>query len=199
MKKHHLRMIARNAVRLAHLSSDILDATKIESDSLKLEMDKRVNLVELASDAVEDAKKSVGYPIEFILESPGGPVFVEGDRYRLTEVFANLLSNAVKFTPPKGTISLTVENTGDGDGARTTVADTGSGISPAIMPRLFQKFASKTDGGSGTGLGLFISKAIVEAHGGRMWADNNAGENGATFYFTLPLGQARAENARQSA
>lgn len=97
----------------------------------------------------------------------------------------NLLSNAVKFTAAHGVISVTIEKTRDNE-AKITVADTGNGIDSEVMPRLFQKFASKTDTGSGTGLGLFISKAIVEAHGGRIWAENNANGKGATFYFTLP-------------
>jgi signal transduction histidine kinase len=185
VRKSHMRMIARNARRLAHLSSDILDASRIENNSLYLNVKKRVNLVKLASDAIKDAQKSVGDRIEFVVNSPEGAVFVDADWSRLTQVLHNLLSNAVEFTAAHGVISVTIEKTRDNE-AKITVADTGNGIDPEVMPRLFQKFASKTDAGSGTGLGLFISKAIVEAHGGRIWAENNANGKGATFYFTLP-------------
>lgn len=177
-----MRMIARNADRLARLSSDVLDATRIENNSLKLNVQQKVNLVELASVAVEDFRESAGGRIEFVVKSPDGTVFVDADWSRLSQVLANLLRNAAKFTTTsplrQGTISVTVEKTGGGE-ARITVADTGSGIDPEVMPRLFQKFASKTDTGSGTGLGLFISKAVVEAHGGRMWAENNPNGKGA--------------------
>lgn len=187
VKKYHMRMIARNAARLSRLSSDILDATRIENNSLKLNVDRGMHLVELASDVVEDARKSVGDRIKFVVKSPDGAVLVDGDWSRLTQVLDNLLSNAVKFIASRGVISVTVEKVSGNHQARITVADTGSGINEEVLPRLFQKFASKTDTGSGTGLGLFISKAIVEAHGGRIWARNNADRKGATFYFTLPL------------
>jgi two-component system sensor histidine kinase VicK len=184
VKKYHMRVVARNAARLEHLSSSILDATRIENNALVLDM-VNVDLVRLASEAIKDARKQAADRTEFILNKPEGAIFVDADWYRLTQVLANLLDNAVKFAP-KGTISVTVEKTRD-DKARITVADTGRGISLEIMSRLFQKFASKTDTGSGTGLGLFIAKAIVEAHGGELWAENNTDGKGATFYFTLPL------------
>jgi signal transduction histidine kinase len=102
------------------------------------------------------------------------------------EVVSNLLSNAVKFTD-EGRITIRVERKGE-DGrqyALVTVSDTGAGIHPDMLPRLFNKFASKSE--HGTGLGLFISKSIVEAHGGKIWGKNNPGGKGATFCFTLPL------------
>jgi signal transduction histidine kinase len=120
-----------------------------------------------------------------------GPISVEADRERITQVLHNLLDNAVKFSE-EGLISVAAErkrNNRDNDDAKEviliSVKDTGSGIHPEIMPKLFSKFASKSF--SGTGLGLYISKGIVEAHGGRMWAENNSDGKGATFHFTLPL------------
>jgi signal transduction histidine kinase len=110
------------------------------------------------------------------------PIFVEADKSRLTQVISNLLHNAIKFTL-KGHITISTEKT-DSD-AIVRVKDTGSGIDPEIYPRLFSKFASKSY--QGTGLGLFISKSIVEAHGGKIWVENNKNENGVTFIFTLPL------------
>ena len=113
------------------------------------------------------------------------------DRERITQVLYNLLDNAIKFSE-EGIISLAVErkrNNEDNDDAKEVIVislkDTGSGIHPEIMPKLFSKFASKSF--SGTGLGLYISKGIVEAHGGKIWAENNPDGKGATFTFTLPV------------
>jgi signal transduction histidine kinase len=126
-------------------------------------------------------------------------IFVQADRSRLTQVISNLLSNAVKFTK-KGTIRVTTQikeeeqeqddQNGDRGGGGNKVVvisikDTGSGISPEMFPRLFSKFASNSF--EGTGLGLFIAKSIVEAHGGKIWAENNADGKGATFVLSLPI------------
>ena len=112
-------------------------------------------------------------------------IYVEADKNRLSQVISNLLSNAIKFTK-EGTI--TVEAEIKGSKALVTIKDTGQGIDPEIIPRLFSKFVAKSE--SGTGLGLFISKSIVEAHGGRILAGNNHSDvngRGATFTFSLPL------------
>ncbi len=126
-------------------------------------------------------------------------IFVQADRSRLTQVISNLLSNAVKFTK-KGTIRVTTQikeeeeeqddqnDDRSGDSNKVVVIsikDTGSGISPEMFPRLFSKFASNSF--EGTGLGLFIAKSIVEAHGGKIWAENNADGKGATFVLSLPI------------
>jgi signal transduction histidine kinase len=126
---------------------------------------------------------------------------VEGDKRRIAQVVSNLLNNAIKFTREGAiTVSPRISKRIDIDSMRgeeetteliVAVNDTGSGIDPELMPRLFTKFATQSH--QGTGLGLFISKSIIEAHGGRIWAENNkdqynnAGHNGATFYFTLPV------------
>ena len=116
--------------------------------------------------------------------------FVEADRYRLTQVISNLLNNAIKFIKEGegGTVSVTLEKKEEGNNQQevlVSVKDSGTGIHSDILPRLFSKFATKSE--KGTGLGLFISKSIVEAHGGRIWAENNPDGRGATFYFSLPL------------
>jgi signal transduction histidine kinase len=109
-------------------------------------------------------------------------VEVEGDRGRIEQVVSNLINNAIRFTK-SGTVTVTV---GRKDGhAEVAVSDTGRGIDQEMMPRLFTKFASNSEMG-GTGLGLYISKSIVEAHGGRIWAENNKDGPGATFMFVLP-------------
>jgi signal transduction histidine kinase len=110
-------------------------------------------------------------------------VFVEADRTKVTQVIFNLLSNARKFTK-EGSISIS-SGLSDNNEALLCIKDTGKGIDRDMMPRLFTRFASKSF--QGTGLGLFISKSIVEAHGGTIWAENNADGKGASFFFTLPF------------
>src|SRR5919197_1016912 len=124
-------------------------------------------------------------------------VSVEADRGRIAQVISNLFSNAIKFTPKRGgVVSVSTEikyndNNNNNQEVMVSVKDNGEGIHPEMLPRLFTKFATKSF--TGTGLGLFISKSIIEAHGGRMWAKNNSDDldngekGGATFAFTLPL------------
>jgi len=112
-------------------------------------------------------------------------IFIEADRGRLNQVVSNLLNNAIKFTNKEGIIITTAEK--KDTHVVISVKDTGTGIDPEILPRLFTRFATKSESKTGTGLGLFISKNIVEAHGGRIWAENNSHEKGATFTFSLPL------------
>ena len=117
------------------------------------------------------------------------PLPIDADRDRITQVISNLLNNAIKFTSKKteGIISVSAErkNSNQGEEVIVNIKDTGEGINPEILPRLFTKFATRSF--SGTGLGLYISKSIVEAHDGKMWAENNPNGVGATFTFTLPL------------
>ena len=116
-------------------------------------------------------------------------IFVYADKGRITQVIYNLLSNAIKFTT-EGIISFMVSSKrkNDAEEAVLSIRDAGTGIHPDILPRLFSVFATKSD--TGTGLGLFISKNIVEAHGGTMWGENNTDGKGATFSFNLPLARA---------
>jgi signal transduction histidine kinase len=112
-----------------------------------------------------------------------GPIILDIDKNRINQVMSNLVSNAVKFTE-EGTISINVETSAKE--VLVTVRDTGPGINPKIVPKLFTKFSSDSQGG--TGLGLYVSKNIIEAHGGKIWADNNVGNGkGASFYFTIPI------------
>jgi signal transduction histidine kinase len=121
-------------------------------------------------------------------------IFIEADKARIAQVISNILNNAVKFTEAKakeareggsGIINIDAEKFDDGQ-TLVSIKDTGIGIDPGIMPKLFEKFASKSY--QGTGLGLYICKSIIEAHGGKIWAENNNihGEIGSTFTFTLP-------------
>jgi two-component system, OmpR family, sensor histidine kinase VicK len=196
-----LDTIARSAQRLKQLSSDILDVTKIESHSLDLERE-QFNINEVLSNTVEDYKKQItkfNIDIKLLFIPYEHIIIVEADRYRIIQVISNILNNAIKFTRKRGGI-VTVEAQKKNNEiknnqavAMVSIKDTGSGIDPDIMPRLFEKFAAKSF--QGTGLGLFISKNIIEAHGGKIWAENNndnnadGGQNrkGAIFYFTLPI------------
>src|SRR2546428_1778136 len=179
--------IARNAIRLQRQTNDILDVTRIETQSLKLNKE-RVNLNELVSDIIEDYRNEIektNKDIKLLHEPQDQIIEVEADKNRLTQVISNLLNNAIKFTK-EGTIKVT-EEVKDSK-ALVSIKDTGQGIDPGIFPRLFSKFAAKSE--TGTGLGLFISKSIVEAHGGKIWTENNCssdGKKGAVFTFSIPL------------
>jgi two-component system, OmpR family, sensor histidine kinase VicK len=185
--KEEIEMIARNAKRLERLTSDILDVSRIESDTLKLS-EKLIDLNENIKIVVNDEKSAIpkGKDLKIIFDQrESAPLFVTGDKSRLFEVLTNLIGNAIKFTDSGGTITVAVEKSGAENEALVSIKDTGNGIDKEILPRLFTKFASKSD--NGTGLGLYLSKGIIEAHGGRIWAENNTDGKGATFTFTLPL------------
>ena len=181
IEKDQVSSLIRNAKRLDRLASDILDVTRIESKSLKLNKEK-FNLKDIVLSNLADIKRfeyeGLGFPdIKYTPKD----IIVNADKGRLSQVIANLLSNAIKFTD-KGVISI---ETSESDGeAIASIRDSGSGIDPEIFPKLFSKFITKSD--RGTGLGLFISKSIIESHGGKIWAENNRFEPGATFYFSLP-------------
>ena len=185
-----LDVILRNVKRFQRLSQDILDVTVIESRSLKLNK-QAIDLNDLILSIVEDHQKQMQksdgnvkllYEPEIKTEEEK-PILVQADRERITQVVWNLLNNAQKFTK-HGTISISTRVT-DRE-VIVSVKDTGEGIDPKIRPKLFSRFA--TNSSQGTGLGLYISKSVVEAHGGRMWADDNIDRrHGATFYFSLPV------------
>jgi two-component system sensor histidine kinase VicK len=212
-----LNLLMRNAQRLKRLSEDILDVTKIESQSLKLNKE-LIILDDVILNAIQDSRNQVAKNrgnIKMIYKPDlsGHGIIVEADRNRLNQVIYNLLSNAIKFTEKEGGIvSVRMEkkkgNDND-DEVIVSVKDSGPGISSEMFPRLFEKFASKSF--QGTGLGLFISKNIVEAHGGKIWGENNirnennhianhgdtveqkGGGRGACFYFTLPIANEQLE------
>jgi signal transduction histidine kinase len=180
-EKVYVDMILRNAKRLEKLTEDLLDVTRIESHSLNLNKGS-LNLKDVINAQMKDYQKQAN-DNHIVLQYDHKDVFVIADKERITQVVANLLRNAISFTEQGGIISITSEIKNDHVIIR--MMDTGSGISPEIYPKLFTKFATKSE--KGTGLGLFISKSIVEAHGGTIWAQNNPDNKGATFSFTLPL------------
>jgi two-component system, OmpR family, sensor histidine kinase VicK len=196
VRKKDFSIITRSAFRLKQLTDDILDAATIESRTLEINKE-QFDLTEVLNRAVnefnkkqeiekqEEAewRKDINVYYQF---SNNCIIDVEADKGRIMQVIFNLLSNAFKFTE-KGNIYVTLQT--NGNDVIVNVRDSGVGIESEVMPRLFTKFATKTF--QGTGLGLFISKSIVESHGGRIWAKNNYDGRGATFSFTLPILQKR--------
>jgi two-component system, OmpR family, sensor histidine kinase VicK len=198
-KDELIGIIQRNAKRLQTLIANILDVTRIESQTLILNKE-RFNIRDVISSLIEDHKDRTkkNSNIELINKNNNNndPIIVEADKDRIIQVLSNLLSNAIKFTD-QGKISINLfekndDNNHKEDGRRkeviVSVTDTGSGINSEIFTRLFSKFASKSY--QGIGLGLFICKSIIEAHGGRIWAENNDvsedKSGGATITFSLP-------------
>jgi two-component system, OmpR family, sensor histidine kinase VicK len=187
-----LGLIGRNAERLKRLAENILDVARIESQSLILNKE-RLNLKEVISDAIQNDNRNQIYyyhntvPVIFEpkYENNDG-IYVEAEKERLIQIIENLICNAIKFTKD-GTIVVSLYKSTVSNQAIISVKDTGVGIDQEILPRLFDKFASKSF--QGTGLGLFISKSIIEAHGGKIWAENNPDGLGATFGFSLPITQ----------
>ena len=183
-KNQYMDIIKRNTEKLGSLAEDILDVTRIESNSLKL-MNERLNLYDLILNSIEEYRRDIQLIYKDLTvnyENSNKSIYVRGDKMRLSQVLHNLLDNAGKFTK-KG--SITVTTVIKSDKVQVTVKDTGIGIHPEIFPKLFSKFVTKSD--RGTGLGLFISKSIIEAHGGNIWAESDSQQKGATFIFTLPL------------
>lgn len=184
-----LRVIVRNAKRLNRLTNTILDITRIGGNTFRLQKE-RANIARLVEEAVQDAAatmpegKSRAVQIRFDI-NPDIEQEVVLDKERTRQVLANLLDNAIKFTE-HGTITVNVCKSVKYPGQlEVSVADTGRGIDESIKGRLFEKFVTKSEKLKGTGLGLYLSKAIVEAHGGKIWAENNKGGHGATFTFTI--------------
>jgi len=203
-----INAIERNAVRLKNLTNSLLDVSRIESQSLSLNKEK-FNINEKIRNVIDDLK--LRHQVEITFADPKvDPIVVEADKIRIYEVISNLLVNAIKFIQKnsssssrdnvnslgEGTITVftAIKSNQDDKKGNTgssvkeviiSIRDRGVGIDPDIQDRLFSKFVTKSE--TGTGLGLYISKGIIEAHGGMIWAENNAEGKGATFYFSLPL------------
>jgi two-component system, OmpR family, sensor histidine kinase VicK len=201
-EREHMRVIIRNAKRLQRLTENILDVTKIDNHSLKLQKE-RFNLIDLISSVAQDYRSQINNPNLRLIckfeekrreDNNNAGILVDADKSRLTQVISNLLSNAIKFTE-EGTIFLHIEKKVKEkekgikqDEAIITLRDTGRGIDSQLLNRLFSKFVTRSGGEArGTGLGLFISKSIIEAHNGTIRAENNLDGKGATFSFTLPI------------
>jgi signal transduction histidine kinase len=186
--KPEVDMLLRNARRLLNLSSGILEVSRIESNSLRLNKEPvdlrlKIETIVLDMQSFLPAERNIKLRIENRLVPASEPVLVNADSERMFEVISNLLTNAIKFTA-SGEIVIILEK-GEENSVVVSIKDSGKGIDQDILPRLFTKFATNSE--TGTGLGLFIAKSIIEAHDGNIWARNNEGEKGATFSFSLPL------------
>jgi signal transduction histidine kinase len=199
-----LEALKRNAIRLKNLTNDILDVSRIEAGTLKLNKE-RINLNEKIRNVVKDILNTnvqvseKGLTIQFLNDnnkSIDNEYYVNADKSRIFQVLSNLINNAIKFTDRNGVISISLDKAKspssdknssleENEYALIRIKDNGRGIDPDVQSRLFSKFATKSD--IGTGLGLFITKSIIEAHGGEISAENNSDGKGATFTFSLPL------------
>jgi signal transduction histidine kinase len=203
LQREHFERLVRNTRKLERLSSEILDVTKIDNQSLRLN-EGYFNLKETVLDLIQDHKMQLEKSnaktkilCEFKIEEEEEEIptrqdassidlFINADKIRINQVIDNLLTNPIKFTD-EGMVSISIickKGKNYMDRVIASVRDTGTGIHPEILPRLFSKFATRSD--MGTGLGLFISKNIVEAHGGNICGYNNSDAEGSTFVFSLP-------------
>jgi signal transduction histidine kinase len=193
--KDDIKVIYRNAKKLQKLTNDILDVSRIDSHKLNLDVS-NFDFVDLIENTIQDITinaerkaENISIDCNFHNESKLNDVLeqsivVEGDKARISQVLLNLLNNATKFTK-EGKIIITVLMKKDGKEVVVSISDKGNGIDSEVMNHLFEKFITKSD--SGTGLGLYISKNIVEAHGGKIWASNNLDGIGSTFSFSIPV------------
>ena len=193
--RKEIRGIIYNAKRLDQLAGNILEGAKIENQTLQLDYG-QFNLKDILTDIIDDYNNllTIKESKDVKLRYEPKDILIVADKVRVGRVISNLLNNAIKFTS-KGEITISVielkhnnnddDDDDDGNGEiQVNIKDTGTGLSPAILPMLFSKFVS-TDSG-GTGLGLFVSRNIVEAHGGKIQAQNNDDGIGAIFSFTIP-------------
>ena len=173
-------IVFRNAKKLQDLANAILDAARIESNTIQIYKE-NVNLKDIIQDALKEIEGSHNDKLEVVYEPKD--LFIVADKDRITQVISNLLSNALKFTR-EGKISVNVIEENISKRVIVSIKDTGYGIDREMRSRLFTKFATKSY--DGTGLGLYISRSVIEAHGGTKWANNDDGTRGATFSFSLP-------------
>src|SRR5437899_587585 len=194
-----LPVIERNTKLLAQLIDDLLDVSGIIAGKLRLEVGP-VDLVAVIESAIEAVQgladaKSIG--LKAVLDPSAGSV--AGDPGRLQQVVWNLLANAIKFTPNRGRIDLRLERAGAH--ARLTVRDTGRGISPELLPHIFDRFRQdeRTRQHGGLGLGLAIVRHIVKLHEGNVWAESEGEGRGASLVVELPLSIDDGHPARTTA
>jgi two-component system, OmpR family, sensor histidine kinase VicK len=182
-----IEVMIRNVRRLELLSANILDASRIESKTLELKKE-IFDLNQTVLQVIDDLKMTISgrrNNIKVVSNTLVDKLEIYADKSRIFQVLSNLIRNSIRFSKEEEGATITV-NVGQKEGyAIIEVRDNGRGIHPEILPRLFTKFATKSY--QGIGLGLFISKSIVEAHRGRIWAENNIDGKGATFTFTLPI------------
>ncbi|MCS7010443.1 MAG: cell wall metabolism sensor histidine kinase WalK [Anaerolineales bacterium] len=185
--RRFLNRIETEVDALSQMAAELLELTRIESGQapLNLKSVAAARLLEIAADRMRAQAERAG--LSLTVEVGQDLPYVRADASRLEQVLVNLIHNAVKFTPPGGEVRLSAIV--EGPFVRFSVQDTGVGISAEDLPRVFERFykSDRARSGGGTGLGLSIAKHIVEAHGGRIWAESVEGQ-GSIFYFTVPVG-----------
>lgn len=182
--KPEMDMLYRNAMRLEKLSSDILQISRIDSGAFTLH-EENFKLDDVFEQSISDARAQSNLnPNSMAISYVPSGIYVHADMEKVTEVIVNLLNNAIKFTK-EGSISVTARKLQGDKFVEVSVTDTGTGIDPEVVPRMFEKFVTKSD--RGTGIGLYVSKKIIEAHGGTIGGTNNIPGPGARFSFTIPL------------
>jgi signal transduction histidine kinase len=182
---YYLNRISHNVDRVIRLTNMLLDLSRIEAGEMPLDLD-AVSIRQVVADVLRDfeptaKKKAITIQAESLVEAP-----VRADRHKLEQVLKNLIHNALKFTPERGDVVVRSHVTQD-EQVTITVADTGCGIPPSHQEKVFEKFQrAPSPIKEGAGLGLAITKSLVELHGGRIWVESEPGR-GSRFYFTLPL------------
>jgi len=188
-QRNSLARVQRQSKRLAALINDLLDISRIESG--RIQMDQApISLLEIVTQRLEEIRPQADEKsIQLALTAPESAPNILGDEARMGQVFTNLIGNAIKFTPNNGEVNVKVE--ADGNLLHVEVIDTGPGIPPEERQKIFDKFYQLSDISTrqqgGSGLGLSISKSIVEAHGGKLWIDDGNQGKGSNFQFVLPL------------
>lgn len=177
-------LLRKGLGRMQRLLDDLLDFASIETGQLSLSICEQ-SVAALVDEAIETFREAAMHKgIQLARQTPDGSTMIECDSFRILQVLSNLIGNALKFTPSGGTVTVAaVDREGD---IEFSVADTGCGIASCDLPRVFEAYyRAPRAGNGGMGLGLSISKGIVESHGGKAWVESQLGE-GTTFYFRLP-------------
>ena len=188
-QRNSLARVQRQSKRLAALINDLLDISRIESGRIQMEQEP-ISLLEIVTQRIEEIRPQADEKsIRLDLTAPESVPTIFGDEARMGQVFTNLIGNAIKFTPNNGEVSIKVRV--DGSLLHVEVIDTGPGIPAEERQKVFDKFYQLSDISTrqqgGSGLGLSITKSIVEAHGGKLWIDDGNQGKGSNFQFVLPL------------
>jgi signal transduction histidine kinase len=190
--KKDLSVIKRNVARLESLMNQLLEVMKIDEDKLKLNREP-IKVAQLVRECIQELSYHILEKNHNLVYNVDEDVTIIGDSERIFQLFTNLLSNAIKFTPPNGKIEINAKSKED-DFYLFSISDNGLGLTQDEIKRLFKKFEMIKNPSveiqnrmTGTGLGLYITKGIIEAHGGKIWAESEGLNKGTTFYFTLPI------------
>jgi signal transduction histidine kinase len=190
-----LKLLDKNAKRLTELTANILDVTSIENLNETLGKE-TIDLGKDIQETIDEISTKYGGTSKIVYFPPIESLMIEGDGDRLEQVVSNLIDNAIKFASKSRLPSVVVSVRKEGNYAQVKIMDDGPGIDSELMSKLFTRPFLKSE--SGTGLGLYISKLIVEVHGGKIWAENNEGVPGSSFIFDLPLAEVKLEKEKKS-